>query len=60
MLARNFLDLFSVLVWESVMGLGIIKNSKNVFQNDSELTKSVVTAVNYSGTELLLVHLAKS
>lgn len=28
MLAQNFVDPFSGLIWESVMGLGIIENSK--------------------------------
>lgn len=28
MLAQNFVNPFSGLIWESVMGLGIIENSK--------------------------------
>lgn len=38
--AQNFVHPFSLLFWESVMGHGIIKNSKAAFQNGSELTKS--------------------
>ena len=39
-LAQNFVDTFSVLIWEFVIGLGIIENSKVAFQSGSELTKS--------------------
>lgn len=38
MLAQNFVDPFSVLIWESVTGRGIIRNSKAAFQNKTKLT----------------------
>lgn len=60
-LAQNFVDPFSVLIWESVTGRGIIRNSKAAFQNETKLTKwAELELLILFGTELLFVPLVKS
>lgn len=54
--AENFTGPFSLLIWESIMGPRIIKNSKVAFQNGPELTKSAgLQQLIQFRTELLLV-----